>query len=266
MGQIDSTADKADNLEKVHRMTAQAASEGAHLVVFPEYTMYQSKPLDLSSVAAAEPLDGPFCTAVRTLAAERRVAIAIGVLEEIPGEDRAYNTIFIAGPDGSHVTEYRKLHLYDAFGDRESDILRPGEHCGAVTFEIAGVTVGVMTCYDLRFPEIARSLADAGAELAILPASWTPGPRKEDHWEVLTRARAIENTYFLASVSQAPPISTGGSLLVDPMGTVVGEIGENAGVGTYTVDPARVSQVRQKNPCLENRRFAISALEAAVTR
>jgi predicted amidohydrolase len=261
LGQLDSTTEKAANLAKVRRMTAQAASEDADLVVFPEFTMYDTRPLGPGFVAAAEPLAGPFCTAVAALATEYRIAIAVGVLERIPDEDRVYNTILVVGADGRPLARYRKLHLYDAFGDRESDVIRPGEH-GAATFEIAGVTVGLMTCYDLRFPEVARILADVGVELALLPASWTPGPRKEDHWRVLSRARAIENTYFVASVCQAPPVSTGGSLLVDPMGVVVAELGEVPSVATYTVDPARVAEVRRRNPCLENRRFTVVEREA----
>jgi predicted amidohydrolase len=256
MGQLNATTDKAGNLDKLRRMIVRASAEGADLVVFPEYTMYDTRPLGPGFVAAAEPLTGPFCGTVGALAAQYGIAIVVGVLEQIPAEDRAYNTVVAVGADGRQLARYRKLHLYDAFGDRESDVIRPGGH-GAVTFEVAGVTVGLMTCYDLRFPEVARTLVDAGVELALLPASWTPGPRKEDHWRVLSRARAIENVFFLASVCQAPPVSTGGSLLVDPMGVVIGELGEEPAVATYTVDPARVAQVRRRNPCLRNRRFTV---------
>ncbi|MFJ9590746.1 carbon-nitrogen hydrolase family protein [Streptomyces acidicola] len=257
MAQIDSTADKDANLAKVRAAVADAA--GADLVVFPEFTMYEHAEVGPWFVEAAEPLDGPFCTELAAIARNGGVHLAAGILESIPGENRAYNTIVVYAPSGELVAKYRKLHLYDAFGLRESDIIRPGEDFEPVTFTVNGVKVGVMTCYDLRFPESARSLADAGVDLALLPASWAPGHRKEDHLQVLTRARAIENTYFLATVCQAPPMATGGSLLVDPMGIVVGELGEVPALAVYEIDPERVTQVRRKNPCLSNRRFGVVA-------
>jgi deaminated glutathione amidase len=116
-----------------------------------------------------------------------------------------------------------------------------------------------MTCYDLRFPEMGRVLADAGTELALIPSSWTPGPRKEDHWRILNRARAIENTYFVAGVCQAPPVSTGGSILVDPLGIVVGEMGEKPGLIVREIDRTRVEEVRDTLPVLSNRRFDVVA-------
>jgi predicted amidohydrolase len=264
MAQIDSTDDKEDNLRKVSAFAARSAAQNAALVVFPEFTMFEHTELDHRFVEAAEPVDGPFCQKLSQIAAEHSLTLVAGILEQVPGEQRASNTLVVFGPDGSLVTVYRKLHLYDAFGLRESDIIHPGDDTDAVTFTVDGVTVGLMTCYDLRFPEQARRLADVGAHLVVLPASWTPGYRKEDHWQVLTRARAIENTYYFASVSQAPPISTGGSLVVDPMGIMVGELGEVPGVGVYDVDPDRVEQVRLKNPCLANRRFSVVPHEAAV--
>ncbi|WP_413810723.1 carbon-nitrogen hydrolase family protein [Streptomyces sp. OE57] len=260
MAQVDSTDDKQDNLEKIRRMTANAASAGAELIVFPEFAMYKHAQVGPWYGEAAEPLDGPFCTALAEIAKEHGRHLVAGMLESVPGESRAYNTVVVMDPSGELVTQYRKLHLYDAFGTRESDIIRPGDDLEPVTFLVNGVNVGVMTCYDLRFPEIARALADAGSELTLLPAAWTPGSRKEDHLQVLTRARAIENTYFLASVCQAPPLSTGGSLLVDPMGIVVGELGEVPAVGVYDIDPQRVAQVRVKNPSLANRRFTFSGM------
>jgi deaminated glutathione amidase len=259
MGQIDSTGDKAANIEKIRAATAEAAAAGAQLVVFPEFAMFEHTALDHHFVDASEPLDGTFSTAMGRIAGEFGITVVAGMLESIEGENRAHNTMVVYGPDGALVTIYRKLHLYDAFGLRESDIIRPGEDFTPVVFPVGDATVGLMTCYDLRFPELGRSLADAGADLVVCAASWTPGYRKEDHWNVLTRARAIENTVYFASISQAPPISTGCSVAVDPMGVVVGELGEIAAVGVYDVDPARVAQVRVKNPSLSNRRFATVA-------
>jgi predicted amidohydrolase len=258
MGQMQSGTDKTDNLRQIREMTKAAAGAGADLVVFPEFAMYEQHVVDKTYVAAAEPLDGPFTRELRSIAQDNQITVVAGMLEEVPGEDRGYNTVFVSDRDGKYVTHYRKVHLYDAFGIRESDIVKPSEATEPVTFSVGGVTVGLITCYDLRFPEIARDLVDHGAELLLLPSSWTPGPRKEDHWNVLSRARAIENTVYLLAVSQAPPLSTGGSLFIDPMGIVLGELGEEPAVGTYDVDLERIGTVRLKNPSLTDRRYSVT--------
>ena len=257
LSQIGSTDDKDMNLKKMAEMIREAAAGGAQLIVFPEFAMFELPVLSQEFVAQAEELDGPFVTGIQDVARELGVTVAFGMLEKINGENRAYNTIVVVGRDGEIVVRYRKLHLYDAFGDKESDFIRPGAFEGPTVFEVAGVKVGILTCYDLRFPEATRVLADEGVELTILPASWVPGPRKEDHWKTLLRARAIENTFFVAGVGQAPKLAIGGSLLVDPMGVVVGELGEREGVGVYSVDTDRILEVRSVNPCLTNRRFKV---------
>lgn len=260
LGQIDSISDKAENLEKVRSMTAVAASQGADLVVFPEFTMFEHTALDRNFVDASEPLNGPFVEGLREIARENDIDLVAGVLERRSEDDRASNTTVVIDGSGDLQTVYRKVHLYDAFGARESDIIIPGTDLSPVTFDIDGLRVGIQTCYDLRFPELTRLLVDEGADLVLNVASWTPGVRKEDHWISLSRARAIENTIFFAAVSQAPPISTGGSALIDPMGIIVGELGEKAGISTYEIDPERVAKVRATNPCLVNRRYSVIPL------
>ena len=260
MGQIRSTEDKDDNLAQIDAQTARAAADGADLVVFPEFAMYQQAQANVDFVRAAEPLDGRFTTSVREIARRHGVAVAAGMLEEVPGEERAFNTIYVSDAQGEYLTHYHKLHMFNAWGIRESDIVKRSVSRDPVTFVIGDVTVGVMTCYDIRFPELARDLTDAGAEVIIIPAAWTPGPRKEDHWSVLARARAIENTTYVVAVSQAPPLSTGGSLFVDPMGVVLGALGEEPKTLTGTVDPERVRAVRQVNPSLTDRQYAVSRI------
>lgn len=263
IAQLDSTDDVERNLDRIEEMAATAAGHGADLVVFPEFAMYDLPQPDHRFVEVAQPLDGPFTLALRRIAARHGVAIVAGMLESIEGEDRAHNTLYAAGPDGEHLAHYRKVHLYDAFAAKESDLIRPSDADGPVLFEIAGTTVGLSTCYDIRFPESSRELAAAGADLIVLAASWVPGPRKEDHLRVLGRARAIENTVYFLTACQAPPISSGGSVLLDPMGVVVGELGERPEVRTFEVDKERIAAVRRVNPCLTDRRFEVRRLDTA---
>ncbi|GAA3666887.1 carbon-nitrogen hydrolase family protein [Arthrobacter ginkgonis] len=263
IAQLDSTDDVERNLARIEEMAATAAGQDADLVVFPEFAMYDLPQPDHRFVEVAEPLDGPFTQALRRTAARHGVAIVAGMLESIEGEDRAHNTLYVAGPNGEYLAHYRKVHLYDAFMAKESDLIRPSEADGPVLFEVAGTTVGLSTCYDIRFPESSRELAAAGADLIVLAASWVPGPRKEDHLHVLGRARAIENTVYFLTACQAPPISTGGSVLLDPMGVVVGELGEKPEVRTFEVDKERIAAVRRVNPCLTDRRFEVRRLATA---
>lgn len=153
---------------------------------------------------------------------------------------------------------YRKVHLYDAFGHRESDRLEAG-HADAepLVLDVAGLRFGVMTCYDLRFPESARRLVDAGADVLVVPAAWAAGPMKADHWRTLARARAIENTAVVLAVGQAGRGVTGRSVLVGPDGVVGLECGETPEVRTIDLDQQSLAHVRETNPSLANRRYDV---------
>lgn len=259
IGQMVSGVDKAANLAEIARLTDEAAAAGARLVVFPEFAMFDAPKLDEEFIKEGESLDGPFVSGLAALARRTGVAIVAGMLETIEGESRGYNTLVLVTPEEGLSRVYHKLHLYDAFGFLESDHIRPGDIAGPVTFTIDDVTVGMLTCYDLRFPEVAREHADAGVDLLLYPAAWMPGARKEDHWNTLARARAIENTLYVAAVSQGPAVGTGGSIIVDPMGITLGEIGEQSGIAVADATPQRVAQVRAVNPSLANRRFTVVA-------
>jgi predicted amidohydrolase len=248
--------DKTANLALVSRLVEDAVARGARLVVLPEYTMFTVPAMDGRFVESAEDLDGEFVTGLRALAKDRDVAVVAGMNERLDGS-RISNTLVAAGPDGSVAALYRKIHLYDAFGFRESDVVRAGEITEPETFEVDGFRFGLQTCYDLRFPEVTRRLADAGAQAVLLPAEWVPGPLKEYHWSTLVRARAIENTLYVAAAGQAAPTGSGTSMLVDPMGVVVTSLGEQTGVAVGEVSPERITEVRAKNPALELRRFAV---------
>jgi predicted amidohydrolase len=251
--------DTAQNLADIRTLAARAADRGAKLVVFPEYSSFFVAELGPRSVAAAEPIDGPFATALAALAAELGIHLVAGMLETADDPKRFSNTLVAFDASGALVAKYRKIHLYDAFGQKESDWVVPGPIEEPETFALDGLTVGLQTCYDIRFPEVTRRIVDAGADLVLLPSEWVRGPLKEHHWRTLVTARALENTVYLAAADQAPPIGAGNSMIVDPMGVELATIGESTDVALAWISPARVAEVRAANPALALRRFAVTA-------
>ncbi|GAB3449442.1 carbon-nitrogen hydrolase family protein [Streptomonospora sediminis] len=252
--------DKMENLAAAGRLVAEAAERGAGVVVLPEYAMFTAPRTDRRFVESAEPLDGAFAGGLSRLAAESGAVVVAGVNEQVPGADRFRNTLVAMAPGGGIAALYRKLHLYDAFGAAESEVVEPGAIEDPQTFELDGLTFGLQTCYDLRFPEVTRRIADAGAQVLLLAAEWVPGPLKEDHWDTLVRARAIENTLYVAAAGQNAPTGAGNSMIVDPMGTRVVALGEQTGVAVAPISADRLTQVRAKNPALDLRRFTVTPL------
>ncbi len=266
LGQIPISSDPEVNLGRVTAAAVEAARQGAGLAVFPEGTQAR---FSANLRAVAEPLDGPFCAGLAAVARSTGIAIVAGLFE--PGPDgRVFNTTVGYDSDGQLTAVYRKIHLFDALGHRESDDVAPGDD--VVIASLGGLLVGFMTCYDIRFPELARALATRGAELLVLPAAWAAGQFKEEHWVTLVRARAIENTIWLAAAGQVPdpaeaptraPTGIGRSMLVDPMGVVRLDLGPAAGLGVGAVDTEVTASVRAALPCLANRREDILAPGAA---
>ncbi|WP_433658735.1 carbon-nitrogen hydrolase family protein [Nocardia sp. CA-128927] len=251
--------DPAANLSALREHVRTARDRGARVVVAPEYSMFAVTRLDERIIAVAEALTGPFVTGLGEIAHEFGVHLVAGMVEQVaPGVDRIYNTLVVLGPDGALVTVYRKVHLYDAFGFLESELVEAGPIEPPATFDVADVTFGLQTCFDLRFPEGIRRVAAAGAQVLVLPAQWIPGPAKVDQWTTLLRARAIENTVYVAAADQAAPRGAGASMIVDPTGAVLAELGDEAGVLTAGVDLAHLAEVRTTNPSLALRRFAIT--------
>jgi deaminated glutathione amidase len=242
-----STLDPDDNRERLAELTP----DDSDLVVFPEaFARDFGEPgSDLS--AAAEPLDGPFATEVARVAAERGTTVLAGMFETGDDPTRPINTLVLRG--AAHA-DYRKIHLYDSFGYRESDRVTAGP-LTPVTVDLAGLRIGLMTCYDLRFPELARALVADGAQALVVPAAWVAGPRKVDHWTTLARARAIENTAYVVAVGQPGPRYTGHSIVVDPLGEVLAEAGEKPETLNVTLEPEVVHAARRTNPSLANRRL-----------
>jgi deaminated glutathione amidase len=255
--QIPVSSQPAVNLSRVRDALRTASSQGADLAVFPEATQIR---FGSDLAAAAEPLDGAFCTGLGLAAKESRVGLVAGVFEPAP-DGRVYNTAVAYDGAGALVASYRKLHLFDAFGQRESDVVAPGS--SVVSCSLAGLRVGLQTCYDVRFPELSRVLTLEGATLLVVPASWASGLFKEEHWVTLVRARAIENTVWVAAVGQVPDpdepthrqlAGIGRSMLVDPFGVVRADLGPRPGVVVAEVDVDLIGEVRAALPSLANRR------------
>jgi predicted amidohydrolase len=179
------------------------------------------------------------------------------VVETSDDSARPFNTLVALSSSGALLARYRKIHLFDSYGFCESASITPSPSVQPVVFPLGDVVVGLMTCYDLRFPELARDLADSGAEVVLACSSWVPGEGKAEHWRVLARARAIENSFYLGGVCQLPPVSIGRSLLVSPSGGILGELGLSAEVGTFDLDPAEVRAARERDPALQNRRYVV---------
>jgi predicted amidohydrolase len=256
VAQFAPAADAVANISTIAQLVTAAVERGAQLVVFPEYSSYFIDPFDDSLAAHAEQLDGPFVHALTRLAAENGVHIVAGLLEGADDGRRVRNTVVAVDATGI-VATYRKLHLYDAFGQRESDWVEAGRLAPPETFELGGLRFGLMTCYDLRFPEVGRVLADAGAEVFLVPAEWVRGPLKEHHWRTMIHARAIENTVYVAAADHPPPLGVGNSMIVDPQGVEIAAIGTATDVAVAHLDRDTVGRVRRVNPALQLRRMSV---------
>ncbi|SDR88978.1 carbon-nitrogen hydrolase family protein [Microlunatus soli] len=265
LAQIISSADKRANLDAVQDQVVRAADAGAELVIFPEATMCAfGNRLD----TVAEPLDGPWVSRLTAIAAASGVTAVAGMFT--PSEQRAPdgrtkvgNTLVVTGPDG--LVSYRKIHLFDAFGFAESDTVVPGTE--PVVTPIGGLQVGLTVCYDVRFPGLYTRLADQGAELIIVSASWGAGPGKVAQWQLLTQARALDSTCFVAAVGQADPATqgiktrgsaptgVGYSALIDPAGGAVIGAGAEPELLVVDVETERLPAIRETIPVIANRRF-----------
>jgi predicted amidohydrolase len=201
-------------------------------------------------------------TSLCAAARELRVTVVAGMFEPSGAAGRVFNTVVVVGPFGL-LGAYRKFHLFDALGWRESDRFVAGDPQldETVTFTAGAaeeLTVGVMNCYDLRFPEMARQLVDRGASVLLEPANWIAGPGKGDVFETLVRARAIESTAYVVAAAKPAPECAGRSMIVDPAGVVLARLGEDEeGIVAADLALERVEEVRAVLPVLENRRFAV---------
>jgi predicted amidohydrolase len=244
--------DPAENRETVRRLVGSVEPETG-LVLLPEAFQRDFGKAGSNLAEFGEPLDGPFVATLTELAKSTGGAVASGMFEVSEDPARPYSTVAVVDSDGLR-TSYRKMHLYDSFGHRESDVLSAGP-VHPVLVDVAGVSVGLMNCYDLRFPELARELVRRGAQLLVVPSAWVAGPGKVDHWRTLVKARAIENTVYVAAVGQPGPRYTGHSMVAGPAGELVGELADGDHLLTASIQLDRLEQARADNPSLLNRRF-----------
>ena len=261
--QLNSTGDKARNLDVAERLVREAAADGAELVVLPEKWTVLGDAEALRE--GAEPLSGPSISAAADWARDLGIDLVAGsIAERVEGADKLSNTSVLIGPDGELHARYRKIHMFDVdvggVSYRESETEEPGNEIVSPVLgpSLPGVTLGMTVCYDLRFPELYRILAVRGATVLTVPSAFTYETGKH-HWEVLLRARAIENQAFVIApnqVGEAPPHyrSYGHSMIVDPWGEVLAVAPDGEGFVAADLDLGVEERVRATLPSLANRR------------
>jgi len=240
---------------------AAAADRGADMVALPELWNVGFFAFDRYD-DLAEPLDGPTFTAISEAAAEHSIGVLAGsIVEDLsktdadtPAEEGLANTTAFFDRNGARIATYRKHHLF-GYESAEAQLLVPGDSLGVAEFE--GFTVGMTTCYDLRFPELYRRLLDRDVTLVLVPSAW-PYPRVE-HWKELPKARAIENLFYVATINGAATFEAatllGRSTVYDPWGTELASSGDEPTLVVTDIDPERVETVREEFPAIEDRRF-----------
>ncbi|MEQ9844710.1 deaminated glutathione amidase [Pectobacterium brasiliense] len=258
LGQFAVDREWQQNATTITELMSAAQQNGADLLVLPEGVLARDITNPNMVLTAAQPLDGPFIS--HLLEASKGSNLTTMLCVHIPnGEGKVWNTL-LALRNGEIVAQYRKLHLYDAFSVQESENVLAGEEVPPL-LTIAGLNVGLMTCYDIRFPELARRLVLDGADVLVLPSAWIKGPLKEAHWELLVRARALENTTYLVAVGECGVKNIGNSMVVDPLGVVVVQAPETPALIYADIDPERLAYARQILPVLANRRFQKPTLD-----
>ncbi|ATG00246.1 deaminated glutathione amidase [Lelliottia amnigena] len=253
VGQFAVTADWHENARLCVELMAQSARQGAALLVLPEALLARDDNDPDLSVKSAQPLDGGFLTLLLAESKSNRLTTILTV--HVPTiQGRAENTLVVLR-EGKIIAHYAKLHLYDAFNVQESRLVDPGNQVPPL-IEIDGIRFGLMTCYDLRFPEMALSLAIAGADALVLPAAWVKGPLKEHHWATLLTARALDTTCYVVASGECGNKNIGQSRVVDPLGVTIAAAGESPALLMAEIDRARIALARRQLPVLRNRRFA----------
>lgn len=256
-GQFAVTSDCEKNIQLcIHYMRAAHAA-GVDLLVLPEALLARDDNDPDLSVKSAQPLEGPFVSALCKASAGNDMTTFLTIhVPTTPG--RAANTQ-IALRNGEIVAVYQKIHLYDAFSMQESRLVDAGATV-APMLNVAGMNVGMMTCYDLRFPEMALSMALAGADIIVLPAAWVRGALKEHHWATLLAARALDSTCYVIAAGECGNKNIGQSRVIDPLGVTIAAAAESPALIVTEVTAERVKAAREKLPVLAHRRFAPPAL------
>lgn len=252
LGQFAVSREWQENAHTCIALMQQSEQQGVRLLVLPEAVLARDITDPDLAVKSAQALNGPFMS--QLLAASSDNTLTTVLTLHVPGEDGRVLNVLVAIRGGIILARYDKLHLYDAFAVQESRHVSPGDRIPPLV-EVDGLKVGLMTCYDIRFPELARRLVLDGADLLVLPAAWVRGPLKEKHWEVLVTARALENTCYVLASGECGPRNIGNSLVVDPLGVAIARAAEGPALVLADIDPERIADVRRALPVLANRRF-----------
>jgi len=253
--QFKASTNKDENLKKIISYIEKAASKNATLCAFPEFMMLYTKSSQTSNELASlsETIKGNFISGISKAAKENHIQVVGSFYEKSSKKNRVYDTSFVINYSGKVVSTYRKIHLYDALGFKESNKMMPGSKIAKPVATSIG-KIGMMICYDLRFPEMSRALAVAGSEVLIAPSAWVKGPMKEEHWITINKTRAIENGCYVIAPDQVGNIYCGRSLVVDPYGKILLDMKKKQGIGFVDVDLKKVKQTRKILPLLKNRR------------
>ena len=256
--QFKASTTKEDNLKKIISYISKAAAKNATLIAFSEFMMFYTNssqtPKQLANLA--ETINGNFITIIAEAAKKNQIQVIGSFYEKSRKKDRVYDTSFVISESGKVISTYRKIHLYDALGFRESDKMTAGSKIAKPVKTSIG-KIGMMICYDLRFPEMSRSLAVAGSEILVVPSAWVKGNMKEEHWITINKTRAIENGCYVIAPDQVGNIYCGRSLVVDPYGKILLDMKKKQGIGFVNIDLNKVKQTRKILPLLKNRRTDI---------
>jgi deaminated glutathione amidase len=256
--QMRSSEDKMENLELSVDFIREAAKKKSSMICFPEFQMAYS-PVSMSAKQLSEKAesvnDGNFIATLRKAAKVNKISIISTIYEKNGSrfDNRVYDTAVLIDSNGEISSIYRKLHLYDALGFKESDKMMAGNMIEKPVKTSVG-NLGLMICYDIRFPEMSRILTVKGANILVSPSAWVHGVMKEEHWQTLLKARAIENGSYMIAPNQIGNIFSGRSMAVDPFGVVLLDMGNREGMEVVEIDKSRVQKVRELLPLLKNRR------------
>lgn len=261
VGQFPASNNIDENKACITQLVHQAAQQQAKVLILPEASMCSfASELEVLQRLAKESTPA-FILFMQEQAKQHNMYIVVGVLSDggDSQEPRVRNQLLVIDDTGHIVTQYTKIHVYDAFKFKESDKVKPADLSDDGTmfgvFSVGEFTFGLINCYDLRFPELARALIGKGANVLSVSANWIPGAYKEMHWDVLLRARAIENTSYVLACGQTAPKGVGQSMIIDPMGFTIAGAGEQMGIIVHELDSQRIASVRELLPCLANRRL-----------
>jgi predicted amidohydrolase len=245
--QLAVSPSKEENSTRVVSTIEQVGRE-CDLIVFPEYCMgYPNEGLSRKFVDdLAEPVEGKFVTAAAEASKSSPVSVVLPIFERENAV--VYNTAIVIN-QGEVRGKYRKIHLFDALGWRESDFFRPGSN--PAVFSVGGLKVGIVICYDIRFPELIRREVLSGARAVVAPSGWVKGPLKEEQWQTLLMARAQENTSYMVGVGNANPAFVGRSLVIDPLGVKALDLGVGDGLGFCEIDEEKIKNAREALPVIK---------------